>query len=302
MTAAVTMSPLVSHPSHTLPSPLNFEAYARAVNQLPFLDEARERELATAWHDRKDKLAAWELVMSHLRLVVRVVRDQAGYGLSPGDLAQEGTVGLMKAVHRFEPAKGIRLASYAIKWIEAEVREYIMRNWRLVRLGSGAAMKKLFFGYRQAVASLQSWGVDRDVAPSVQALAKELDLDDRQVAQAQAYFAGRDVGLTRDREGEDSQEERSGLQALAFGGATVADPAWAAEAADQETQRHQALAQALAQLPERDRAIVEARHLTATPLGLAELGERHGVSAERVRQIEKRALENLRKKMEPLTS
>jgi RNA polymerase sigma factor (sigma-70 family) len=138
-----------------LPSPLNFEAYARAVQALPFLDDARERELAMAWKTTQDKGAAWELVMAHLRLVVRVVRDQAGYGLSPGDLAQEGTVGLMKAVHRFDPDRGIRLAAYAIKWIEAEVREYIMRNWRLVRLGSGSAMKKLFFGYRQALTSLR---------------------------------------------------------------------------------------------------------------------------------------------------
>lgn len=284
---------------NTLPSPLNFEAYARAVQQLPYLDEERERTLASAWKERQDKLAAWELVMAHLRLVVKVVRDQSGYGLSPGDLAQEGTVGLMKAVHRFDPERGIRLASYALKWIEAEVREYIMRNWRLVRLGSGAAMKKLFFGYRQAVAHLRQWGDTRDVTPTVQALAQELDLDAQQVRQAQAYFTGRDEALEAPSE-DASREERREVNDW-FTASQHADPAWVVEEADQEHHEHAALTQALATLPERDRAILTARLLQDPPQGLAELGRQHGVSAERVRQIEKRALMDLRKQLVPVT-
>lgn len=294
---ALSLSPLPT----SLPSPLNFEAYARAVQQLPFLDEPRERQLAAAWRDQKDPMAAWQLVMAHLRLVVKVVRAQRGYGLPAGDLAQEGTVGLMKAVHRFDPARGIRLGVYALKWIEAEVREYIMRNWRLVRLGSGAAMKKLFFGYRQAVDALRGWGVERDVAPTLQALARQLDLDPAQVAQAQAYFRGRDVSLERPPGAEDENEpieERRDLQQAAD--LAPSDPADTVAEDEAAQVQHDRLHQALARLPARDRAIVVARHLAESPKGLAELGREHGVSAERVRQIEQRALAHLKGELVPM--
>jgi RNA polymerase sigma-32 factor len=198
-------------------------------------------------------------------------------------------------VHRFDPDRGIRLASYALKWIEAEVREYILRNWRLVRLGTGAAMKKLFFGYRQAVTHLRQWGDTRDVTPTVQALAHELDLDEHQVRQAQAYFQGQDESLEAPL-ADDHREERRDLGRVLFAHAS-ADPAWVVAEADQEHHQHTALTQALASLPERDRAIVTARLLQEPPVGLAELGQQHGVSAERVRQIEKRALADLRKQL-----
>lgn len=257
----------------SLPSPLNFEAYARAVQQLPFLDEHQEQTLAQAWHERKDKMAAWQLVMAHLRLVVKVVRAQKSYGLPAGDLAQEGTVGLMKAVHRFDPSRGIRLGVYALKWIEAEVREYIMRNWRMVRLGSGAAMKKLFFGYRQAVSALRHWGVERDVAPTLQALAKELHLDPGQVAQAQAYFQGQDVSLEHQAvPGDDRRHEEERLELQRSPDLAPADPADTVAEADGAAHQHARLHQALARLPERDRAIVMARHLAEQPKGLVELG------------------------------
>lgn len=288
------MSPSSQALAQSLPSPSNFEAYARAVQCLPFLSEQRELELATTWKNHQDKSAAWELVMAHLRLVVRVVRDQAGYGLSAGDLAQEGTVGLMKAVHRFDPARGIRLAAYAIKWIEAEVREYIMRNWRLVRLGSGAAMKKLFFGYRQAVSSLRHWGEERDVAPTIEALAQELNLSPAQVAHARAYFGGKDMSLESEVDDQRSREERPGLQSVFFQAPRGHDPAWQAETDDLTEHRSTAMGQALATLTPRDRDILQARHLQDTPMGLVELGQRHGVSAERVRQLEKRALSLVR--------
>lgn len=294
MSTAV-LQPLASALSWpTLPSPTDYPRYVRAVQAIPMLEEAEERELATAWRDRQDKQAAWRLVLAHLRLVTKVVREHAGYGMSPGDLAQEGTVGLMKAVRKFDPARGIRLGVYALRWIEAEVREYIVRNWRQVKLGTTAAMKKLFFGYRHTVAALRELGEDRDVVPTTQAVAQAMDLSPAQVAQAEAFFRGQDMGLSSLLAAEEGdQAERADVALLAWEQADGTSPEAAVEELDWEQQRHRQLAQALRQLPPREREILEARRLQEPPVGLVELGERYAISAERVRQLENQAMKKV---------
>jgi len=286
-------------PGASLPSPTDFASYARAVAELPMLSAEEETTLAQAWRQHQDRAAAWRLVMAHLRQVVSVVRAHAGYGLPPGDLAQEGTVGLMKAVKRFDPDRGVRLGAYAVHWIEAEVREYIVHNWRMVRLGSTAAMKKLFFGYRKTVAALRGWGEERDVAPTAAAIAQVLDLTPAQVTTAEAFFRGQDMAL--DGPGLDGEEdvERSDLAQLMWQREGVT-PEEALVATDWTATRHSALEQALATLPPRDQAIFRERRLKEPATGLAELGQRYAISAERVRQIEARTLKRVTADLQPL--
>jgi RNA polymerase sigma-32 factor len=233
--------------------------------------------------------------------VVRVVRDHESYGVSPGDLAQEGSIGLMKAVRRFDPSRGVRLGAYAVRWIEAEVREYIAHNWRLVRLGSSTAMKKLFFGYRQTVAALRQWGEERDVAPTTQAVADALNLSPAQVARAEAFFRGQDLTLAPSAEEDGDSgaqvQDRWGLQVWTQEGHLTPQERLAEE--DLTAFRHRTLDAALAQLPERDRAIFTARRLQEPAEGLAHLGERFQISAERVRQIEARALAQVSQTLRP---
>lgn len=284
-------------PLRPLPPPTQFEAYARAVAQQPFLSETEEAELVGRWRDGGDRAAAWRLVVSHLRLVVRAVRDHQGYGMPPGDLAQEGTVGLMKAVRRFDPEHGVRLAAYAVRWIEAEIREFIFRNWRLVRLSGSSALRKLFFGYRKTVAALRGWGEERSpVDPEV--VAQVLAVPAAEVRAAEGYFRGQDEGLYRPDSGDpdhENSEERS--LALPEGWAGSDDPAESELARDSHAAMRAAVRHALADLPERDRAIVVARRLKEPSEGLQELGRVWGVSAERVRQIENRAWDRLRRSL-----
>lgn len=282
---------LASSTDLTLPSPSQFEAYARAVQQWPMLSEEEERRLISAWRENQDRGAARDLVASHLRLVVRVVRDHKGYGLSEGDLAQEGTVGLMRAVHKFDPSVGVRLAAYAVRWIEAEVREFIFKNWRLVRLGGTSAMKKLFFGYRATVASLREMKADRSAGVTAEEVSQAMGLTEDQVHQARAYFGGRDLGLEGPRsDDDDSPSDALMLEALVDDNAGVAAQV---EETDRVAAVHRAVHQAVARLPERDRAVLMARRLTSPPKGLAELGGELNISAERVRQIEQRAAARL---------
>lgn len=278
-----------------LPSPTDFEAYARFVQKWPMLSAGEEARLIKAWHEEGDRLAARDLVTSHLRLVVRVVRAHRGYGLSSGDLAQEGTVGLMRAVQKFNPLVGVRLAAYALRWIEAEIREFIFKNWRMVRLGGTAAMKKLFFGYRQTVASLKKMDADRKVGVTAAEVARAMGLTAEQVDQARQYFDGRDTALESPRfEDSEAPSDALMLEALPSG----ENHAEAYEEEDRQAAITSVVRQALNRLPERDRAVVIARQLTVPPVGLVDLGKQWGISAERVRQVEKRAsqrlLENLK--------
>lgn len=278
-------------PAAAWPSPTDFEAYARMANQCPVLEENQERALVERWQAHGDRDAARDLVLSHLRLVIRVVRDHRGYGLSPGDLAQEGTIGLMKAVQRFDLAVGVRLAAYALRWIEAEIKEFIFRNWRMVRLGTSAAMKKLFFGYRQALASLRAWQVDRPVGVSDQQLAQALELPVAQVREAAGFFGGRDLALAPPA-GEAGDDSTSQVLAL-----EMADPqALPEEVCEQrDTQAHivHQVRAALSALSPREQEVIRVRRMQQPAEGLAEIAARWGVSAERVRQVEVKALKRL---------
>lgn len=283
-----------AYPVVQLPSPTHFEAYARVANALPLLDASTERELIRRWSEQQDAEAARQLVLAHLRLVIKAVRAHAGYGVPPGDLAQEGTVGLMKAVHRFRSSVGVRLAVFATHWIEAEIREFIFRNWRPVRLGTGAVMRKLFFGYRKTISELRALDPERPVGVSDQQVAKALGVPVSQVAHAAKFFRGADLSLDAPGPGDSTDDGRDVLAehdiALASEQST---PETETQRMVDGTREHRALLAGLAMLPRRDRRIIEARRLTSPPVGLKELGREFGVSAERVRQIEASAFKRL---------
>lgn len=293
----------LSRPITALPSPMNFAAYERAVLGLPMLTRQREDELVKAWQEGGDKEAARELVLSHLRLVTKAVKDHRGYGLPDGDLAQEGTVGLMRAVHGFNQDRGVRLAAYAWKWIEAEIREYIFRSWRLVRLGSGTTMKKLFFGYRKTMEGLRKWSPDRPVGVSPEDVARALDLPADQVSIAAQYFTAQDVALLSfDDEDGTPSSDRTMMEALSSD-ARDADPqALVASLIDDDMARR-ALHDAWSDLDPRARAILTARRMQEPAVPLREVAQKWSVSIERVRQIEHAAWNKLvsgsRQRLEP---
>jgi RNA polymerase sigma-32 factor len=268
--------------TYTLPvlSPTSsLESYIQAVNAIPLLSAEREVELGRRLRESDDLDAA------HLRLVVSVARNYMGYGLPQADLIQEGNVGLMKAVRRFDPGRGVRLASFAIHWIKAEIHEYVLRNWRLVKVATTKAQRKLFFNLRIMK------GTSATLTPTeVSAMAKTLDVKETDVVEMESRMQGRD--LTIDPSPEDG-EERAGP--IAF----LAD---ASEGPAEEFERHQTesletkgLAQALAGLDARSRRIVEARWLREDDARtLHELADEFGVSAERIRQIEAKALQKMK--------
>lgn len=270
-----------------LPSPVDFNSYVRAVNEIPMLSEERERDLVHAWHANQDRDAARELVLSHLRLVTKVVKDHRGYGLSEGDLAQEGTVGLMKAVKGFDPAHGVRLAAYAVRWIEAEIREYIFRSWRMVRLGGGATMKKLFFGYRKTMDTLRKWSPDRPIGVTHQEVASALGVPEEDAAIAMGYFSGKDYSLAP----PGSEEDEAPHQALMASASHLSfsvedDPALLAEESHDNAVGRQAIALAWKTLDKRSQEILKDRRLSVPPVPLREVAEKLSVSIERVRQLE----------------
>lgn len=278
----------------SFPSPTQFDAYARMAQQWPMLEESEEKELIQAWRANQDVDAARALVLSHLRLVVRIARDHRGYGLPEGDLAQEGTVGLMRAVHRFNPKVGVRLAAYASRWIEAEIREFIFKNFRLVRMGASSAMKKLFFGYRKTLASLRQMGEERSVGVSVQDVAQAMGVTQDQAELAHAFFGGRDLGWDTPAPGADPDEGPDQALMLEALPSDDSSPGVLVEIEDSNQAIERSVQSALAHLDERDRAIIQARRLTSPAVGLAELGRQWGVSAERIRQIEQRAFSQLK--------
>ena len=278
-------------PPVNLPSPMDFHAYERAVQAIPMLTEEREKELVEAWRDRQDREAARELVLAHLRLVTKAVKDHRGYGLSEGDLAQEGTVGLMRAVHGFDHRHGVRLAAYAWKWIEAEIREYIFRSWRLVRLGSGTTMRKLFFGYRKTLDGLRKWSPDRPVGVSVEDVAHAMDIPQDQVQIAAQYFSGQDIALIGQDEDDAPDEDRLMLEALPMAGAPQPDEI-VERYSDDELGR-QAICVAWQALDDRSQKILTARRLVEPATPLREVAQEWGVSIERARQIEHAAWEKL---------
>ena len=272
----------------TLPilSPVSsLEAYIQAVNTVPLLSAEREVELGRRLRESEDLSAARDLVLSHLRLVVAVARNYMGYGLPQADLIQEGNVGLMKAVRRFDPERGVRLASFAIHWIKAEIHEYILRNWRLVKVATTKAQRKLFFNLR----SLKSSSATLNPT-EVATIAKTLEVKESDVVEMEKRLQGHDI--TIDPSPEDG-EDRPGP--IAFLADASEGPADIVERQQTQKLESQGLARALASLDERSRRIVEARWLAeGDSKTLHELADEFGVSAERIRQIEAKALAKMK--------
>jgi RNA polymerase sigma-32 factor len=268
----------------------NLDAYVRVVQQFPMLSQAREEELALRFRTLNDLESARELVLSHLRLVVAVSRQFKGYGLPQADLIQEGNIGLMKAVKRFDPTRGVRLVSFAMLWIKAEIHEYILRNWQLVKVATTKAQRKLFFNLRSLKQSLGVQdGVSEDQANTI---AKYLNVPARDVMEMDQRMSGGDVAI----EGriEDGEETYAPIAYLA---ASDADPAQMVEASQSQALQSEGLLRALQSLDARSREIVTARWLREedeSNVTLHDLAAKFGISAERVRQIEAAALKKLR--------
>jgi RNA polymerase sigma-32 factor len=264
----------------------SLDHYIQAVNRFPLLSAEQETELGRRWRQAEDVDAARQLVMSHLRLVVAVSRNYLGYGLPQGDLIQEGNVGLMKAVRRFDPERGVRLVSFALHWIKAEIHEYILRNWRLVKVATTKAQRKLFFNLRSMKKS--SHALSRDEAA---AIARELGVKPEEVVEMETRLSGHDIAL--DPTPSDDDEHAYAPIAWLTDGAD--EPAQVLERKQTEQGRSDGLKRALAKLDARSRRIIEARWLKETePATLQELADEYGVSAERIRQIESKALKQMR--------
>jgi RNA polymerase sigma-32 factor len=264
----------------------SLEAYIQTVNRFPVLTAAEERELALRYRDRNDLDAARQLVVSHLRLVVAVARGYLGYGLPHADLIQEGSIGLMKAVKRFDPERNVRLVSFAIHWIKAEIHEYVLRNWRLVKLATTKAQRKLFFNLRS---------MKRGLAPmtsqDVKRIAGELRVKPEEVVEMETRLSGQDVAFEAEH---DDEEAYAPVHYLAAD--RDAEPLAQLEAKESEAGRTAGLDEALKTLDPRSRRIIETRWLREkNALTLHDLAAEFKVSAERIRQIEAKALEKMRK-------
>lgn len=263
----------------------SLESYIQTVNRYPMLSLDEEQRLARAWHDKQDIDAARQLVVSHLRVVVSVARHYLGYGLPHADLIQEGNVGLMKAVKRFDPDRGVRLVSFALHWIRAEIHEYVLKNWRLVKVATTKAQRKLFFNLRSLKQSLTALTYEQ-----ADSMARELNVSRKDVLEMETRLSGHDVSI--DPVVEDGEE---GYSPLAYLASPDENPAQLLEREQTERLRHDGLAAALENLDPRSRHIVEARWLAEGEAAtLHELAAEYGVSAERIRQIEARALQKMR--------
>jgi RNA polymerase sigma-32 factor len=263
----------------------SLDAYIQAVNAIPVMNQPEEQRLARRLREHDDLDAARELVLSHLRFVVHIARGYMGYGLPLGDLVQEGNVGLMKAVKRFDPDVGVRLISFAVHWIRAEIHEYVLRNWRLVRVATTKAQRKLFFNLRRAKRNL-GW-LTREETESI---ARDLGVPAREVTEMEQRLAGQDVVYDPL---PDADDEGAVSPAL-YLPAPDADPATALEADDWQEQASERLQEALQGLDGRSREILRSRWMSEQKATLQQLAERFGVSAERVRQIEQHAIRTLR--------
>ena len=271
-----------------IPAAYSLDSYIQTVNRYPMLSLEEEQAYARAWHEREDVEAARQLVLSHLRVVVSVARHYLGYGLPQADLIQEGNIGLMKAVKRFDPDRGVRLVSFALHWIRAEIHEYVLRNWRLVKVATTKAQRKLFFNLRSLKHSLETLSLTE-----ADAVAKELNVTRGDVLEMETRMSGRDISI--DPTIEDGEESYSPVAYLA---SPDENPAQLLEREQTEQHLHTGLAKALENLDPRSRRIIEARWLTEDASStLHDLAAEYGVSAERIRQIEARALQKMREQI-----
>jgi RNA polymerase sigma-32 factor len=270
----------------------SIESYIQSANRFPILSQEEETSLARRLRDEGDINAARQLVLSHLRVVVSIARGYKGYGLPQADLIQEGNIGLMKAVKRYDPERGVRLVSFAVHWIKAEINEFILRNWRLVKIAATKAQRKLFFNLRSMKQSLDTMN-----PKEINAVAERLGVKAEEVVEMETRFSGRDISiepLSRD------DDETSSYSPIAYLTNNV-EPSQVLEAKQNSQQRSKELEQALANLDTRSRHIIEARWLRekGSVKTLHELANELGVSAERVRQIQDKAMQKMRIMMEP---
>ena len=267
----------------------SLDSYIQTVNRFPMLTQEEEFALATRFRRDNDLEAARQLIVSHLRVVISVARGYAGYGLPQADLIQEGNIGLMKAVKRYDPERGVRLVSFALHWIRAELHEYILRNWRLVKIATTKAQRKLFFNLRSMRQGLFSLKPQE-----VQAIADELKVSASDVVEMEARFNGHEIALETGT--DDDDDSYSPIAYLAS--ATDDEPSAMLEQKQLEALKSAGLARALAGLDGRSRRIIEARWLKEGDCStLHELADEFGVSAERIRQIEQRALEKMQNEL-----
>ncbi len=273
-------------PLNLSPTQGSLEAYIASVNSIEPLSAEEERELALRLREHNDLDAARKLVLSHLRFVVYIARGYAGYGLPQADLIQEGNIGLMKAVKRFDPAHGVRLVSFAVHWIRAEIHEFILRNWRIVKVATTKAQRKLFFNLRKAKKRL-GWFNQQEV----DAVARDLGVSPETVREMEQRLSSQDAAFDMGREADD---EADALSPAAYLASPEADPANVLEQADWDEHSQQRLSQALEALDARSRDILQQRWLSEDKATLQELAGKYQVSAERIRQLEQNAIRKLR--------
>ncbi|HEY5559282.1 MAG TPA: RNA polymerase sigma factor RpoH [Steroidobacteraceae bacterium] len=278
------------NPSLVLSGPVgSLEAYIERVSGIPMLGRDEELALARRFRDHQDLDAARDLVLSHLRFVVHIARGYMGYGLPVADLIQEGNVGLMKAVKRFDPRMGVRLVSFAVHWIRAEIHEYVIRNWRLVRVATTKAQRKLFFNLRRMKKNL-AWLSDAET----RAVAGELGVAPREVREMEQRLSARDLSFDP---APDTDDDESFASPSLYLPSPESDPAAIIEQGQWDGEVAASLATALDSLDERSRTVIRARWLTEDKKTLQDLAHDYGVSAERIRQIESAAMRKLRTAM-----
>ena len=275
--------------SHNLVPGANLESYVQTVNQIPVLSSDEEQTLAQRFQEHGDIEAARQMVLSHLRFVVHIARSYSGYGLAQADLIQEGNVGLMKAVKRFDPGYGVRLVSFAVHWIKAEIHEFILRNWRIVKVATTKAQRKLFFNLRSSKKRL-AW-LNND---ETEAVAKDLGVEPKVVREMEGRMASHDMAFDAPTDDDDE----TGWQApVHYLDDKRYDPASQLEQADWSQDSSERLGYALSSLDERSQDILRRRWLSEDKTTLHELADEYGVSAERIRQLEKNAMKKIRTSM-----
>ncbi len=266
----------------------NIAAYMQGVNRVAVLSQEEELQLAEDLYYRGDLDAARKLILSHLRFVVHIARSYNGYGLPLSDLIQEGNVGLMKAVKRYNPEKGVRLVSFAVHWIKAEIHEYVLRNWRIVKIATTKAQRKLFFNLRGSKKKL-AW-LTNDEA---QAIADDLGVKPEQVREMESRLSARDAAFDAPSDEDDEQ----GFSPVYYLEDKSADPALLLEKADSKEDSFARMAKAMAKLDQRSQDILQSRWLNEPKATLHDLADKYGVSAERIRQLEQNAMKKIRAAM-----
>jgi len=264
----------------------NLEGYVHAVNSISVLTAEEERDLAVRYHQEEDLYAARQLVMAHLRFVVHIAKSYSGYGLSQADLVQEGNIGLMKAVKRFNPEFGVRLVSFAVHWIKAEIHEFILRNWRIVKVATTKAQRKLFFNLRSAKKKL-AWLTNAEA----HAVAADLGVEAKVVREMESRLAGQDTSFDAGVDDDDDFAYQAPANYLED---RRADPALMLENENWEEDSNSRLHYAMTHLDDRSKDILHKRWLTENKATLHELADEYGVSAERIRQLEKNAMKKVK--------